>query len=192
MQELHRGPRAAPAVLQYGGKGCVEHSCLCVASACCLCKHKEAVMLLLSIKTHHVSSERYTVVSHLQVNKMDDPSILNDDGTWSKERYDEIVTKLTPFLRSCGYNPKKDIEFLPMSGLLGHNIKDPVPAASCLWYKVRFEGCCACCVNWGNIRVASCCPLSQPSACVLWILIQSKFKGMSSSLWLKFSQRGKT
>ena len=72
---------------------------------------------------------------------MDDPSILNDDGTWSKERYDEIVTKLTPFLRSCGYNPKKDIEFLPMSGLLGHNIKDPVPASSCHWYKVRIEDC---------------------------------------------------
>ena len=68
---------------------------------------------------------------------MDDPSIINADGTWSKERYDEIVTKLTPFLRSCGYNPKKDIEFLPMSGLLGHNIKDTVPASQCPWYKVR-------------------------------------------------------
>ena len=72
----------------------------------------------------------------LQINKMDDPSIINEDGTWSKERYDEIVTKLTPFLRSCGYNPKKDIVFLPMSGLLGQNIKDPAPASSCPWYKV--------------------------------------------------------
>ncbi len=68
---------------------------------------------------------------------MDDPSILNEDGTWSEERYDEIVTKLTPFLRSCGYNPKKDIHFLPMSGLLGHNIKDPVPKSACPWYSVR-------------------------------------------------------
>ena len=58
---------------------------------------------------------------------MDDPSIINPDGSWSKERYDEIVGKLTPFLRSCGYNPKKDIIYLPMSGLLGHNIKDPPP-----------------------------------------------------------------
>ena len=72
----------------------------------------------------------------LQVNKMDDPSIINADGTWSKERYDEIVSKLTPFLRSCGYNPKKDIIFLPMSGLLGQNIKDPAPASACQWYKV--------------------------------------------------------
>ena len=71
---------------------------------------------------------------------MDDPSIINDDGSWSKERYDEIVTKLTPFLRSCGYNPKKDIVFLPMSGLLGHNIKDPAPKSSCSWYKVRSLG----------------------------------------------------
>ena len=67
---------------------------------------------------------------------MDDPSIINADGTWSKERYDEIVSKLTPFLRSCGYNPKKDIIFLPMSGLLGQNIKDPAPASACPWYKV--------------------------------------------------------
>ena len=83
--------------------------------------------------------------SVLQVNKMDDPSILNEDGTWSKERYDEIVTKLTPFLRSCGYNPKKDIEFLPMSGLLGHNIKEPVTAASCPWFKVRNKACWPLC-----------------------------------------------
>ena len=41
-----------------------------------------------------------------------------------QERYDEIVNGLTPFLRSCGYNAKKDVIFLPMSGLLGHNIKD--------------------------------------------------------------------
>lgn len=68
---------------------------------------------------------------------MDDPSIINADGSWSKERYDEIVGKLTPFLKSCGYNPKKDIIFLPMSGLLGQNIKDPAPAGVCPWYKVR-------------------------------------------------------
>ena len=36
------------------------------------------------------------------------------------------MEKLTPFLRSCGYNPKKDIIFLPVSGLLGHNIKEPI------------------------------------------------------------------
>jgi hypothetical protein len=30
-----------------------------------------------------------------------------------------VQKKLTPFLKSCGYNPKKDIVFVPISGLLG-------------------------------------------------------------------------
>eukprot|EP00884_Botryococcus_braunii_P004624 jgi/Botrbrau1/14162/Bobra.182_3s0102.1 len=32
------------------------------------------------------------------VNKMDDPSVAGPNGEWSKERYDEIVEKLTPIL----------------------------------------------------------------------------------------------
>lgn len=36
----------------------------------------------------------------------------------SKERFDEIEGKLTPFLRGCGYNPKKDLIFIPISGKL--------------------------------------------------------------------------
>eukprot|EP00897_Mesotaenium_endlicherianum_P002531 jgi/Mesen1/2305/ME000155S01402 len=36
------------------------------------------------------------------VNKMDDASV-----GWSQERFDEIVTKMTPFLKQCGYNTKK-------------------------------------------------------------------------------------
>lgn len=47
------------------------------------------------------------------VNKMDDPTV-----NWSKERYDEIESKMVPFLKSSGYNVKKDIQFLPISGLL--------------------------------------------------------------------------
>ncbi|KAK9844180.1 hypothetical protein WJX81_007181 [Elliptochloris bilobata] len=69
------------------------------------------------------------------VNKMDDPSIIQEGGKWSQERYNEIVAGLTPFLKSCGYNPKKDIIFLPMSGLLGHNLSDPVPKNICCWWK---------------------------------------------------------
>ena len=113
------------------------------------------------------------------VNKMDDPSIINEDGSWSKvrcstadchapgpatnqqlpstaficvlinatsqERYDEIVNGLTPFLRSCGYNAKKDVIFLPMSGLLGHNIKDRLADNVAPWCvasdTVRHRGC---------------------------------------------------
>mmetsp|Transcript_27221 Transcript_27221/g.37545 ORF Transcript_27221/g.37545 Transcript_27221/m.37545 type:complete len:608 (+) Transcript_27221:149-1972(+) len=63
------------------------------------------------------------------VNKMDDPSVL-----WSKERFDEVVTKLTPFLKSCGYNTKKDVTFAPVSGLYGYGIKDPVSLEMCSWY----------------------------------------------------------
>lgn len=71
----------------------------------------------------------------LQINKMDDPSIINPDGTWSQERYKDIVTKLTHFLKTCGYRDK-DVISLPMSGLLGLNIKDPVPQKTCPWYQV--------------------------------------------------------
>ena len=34
--------------------------------------------------------------------------------------------KLTTFLRGCGYNPKKDIAYVPISGLYGDNIKKSV------------------------------------------------------------------
>ena len=52
------------------------------------------------------------------VNKMDDPSC-----NWDKERFDEVVTKLTPFLKQCGNNTKKDVVVLPVSGLHGYGIK---------------------------------------------------------------------
>lgn len=68
------------------------------------------------------------------INKMDDPSVIEDGGVWSKARYDEIEGKLSPFLRGCGYNPKKDLVYLPISGLMGHNMKERVPPAVCPWY----------------------------------------------------------
>ena len=69
------------------------------------------------------------------INKMDDPSMIGADGVWSKARFDEIESKLTPFLRGCGYNPKKDLIYLPISGLMGHNMKDRVAPATCPWYE---------------------------------------------------------
>ncbi|KAI5058431.1 hypothetical protein GOP47_0026601 [Adiantum capillus-veneris] len=63
------------------------------------------------------------------VNKMDEASV-----QWSKERFDEIEKKLSPFLRSCGYNVKKDVFFLPISGLLGHNMKERVSKSVCPWW----------------------------------------------------------
>lgn len=47
-------------------------------------------------------------------------------------RYDECKEKLVPFLKKVGFNPKKDIYFMPCSGLTGANLKEP--ADMCSWY----------------------------------------------------------
>ncbi|KAI9505756.1 P-loop containing nucleoside triphosphate hydrolase protein [Coemansia spiralis] len=63
------------------------------------------------------------------INKMDDSTV-----NWSQERYDEIKTKLTPFLKtSAGYNPKTDLIYLPISGFTGAGVKDRIGSA-CPWY----------------------------------------------------------
>ncbi|XP_010693065.2 uncharacterized protein LOC104906058 isoform X2 [Beta vulgaris subsp. vulgaris] len=63
------------------------------------------------------------------VNKMDEPTV-----NWSKERYDEIESKMIPFLKGSGYNVKKDVQFLPISGLVGSNIKTRVEKSVCPWW----------------------------------------------------------
>nr|GMC69905.1 eukaryotic peptide chain release factor GTP-binding subunit ERF3A-like [Ipomoea batatas] len=63
------------------------------------------------------------------VNKMDEPTV-----NWSKERYDEIEGKMIPFLKSSGYNVKKDVQFLPISGLLGSNLKTRMDKSVCPWW----------------------------------------------------------
>uniref|UniRef100_A0A061S9M0 G1 to S phase transition protein n=1 Tax=Tetraselmis sp. GSL018 TaxID=582737 RepID=A0A061S9M0_9CHLO len=67
------------------------------------------------------------------INKMDDPSI-SVDGVWSQERYDDVEKRLSPFLKQCGYNVKRDVKFVPISGLRGDNIKDRVDKSICPWY----------------------------------------------------------
>lgn len=52
-------------------------------------------------------------------------------------RYEEIKEKLTPYLRKCGFNPKTDIYYLPVSGLTGANLKD-TNVDTCPWYKWVF------------------------------------------------------
>ncbi|KAI9595153.1 P-loop containing nucleoside triphosphate hydrolase protein [Syncephalis fuscata] len=64
------------------------------------------------------------------INKMDDSTV-----EWSKERYDECVTKLTPFLKGTGYNPKTDLTFMPISGFSGANLKESVDKTLCPWYE---------------------------------------------------------
>lgn len=66
----------------------------------------------------------------IAVNKMDDPSV-----HWDKKRFDEIIAKTTPFLKSCGYNPKTDISFVPVSALQGTNIRDKLSSEVCEWYE---------------------------------------------------------
>jgi peptide chain release factor subunit 3 len=62
------------------------------------------------------------------INKMDDPTV-----EWSKERYDEIVSKMLPFMKSAGFG-KNDVEVLPVSGFSGANMKDPLDPSVCDWY----------------------------------------------------------
>eukprot|EP01018_Ginkgo_biloba_P016728 Gb_00640 [translate_table: standard] len=79
----------------------------------------------------HVHLAKTLGVSKLLVvvNKMDDPSV-----QWSKDRFDEIEKKMIPFLKSCGYNVKKDVQFLPISGLYGSNLKVRMPKSLCGWW----------------------------------------------------------
>ncbi|CAG8554008.1 7267_t:CDS:10 [Ambispora leptoticha] len=56
------------------------------------------------------------------INKMDDATVC-----WSKGRYDECVTKITPFL-------KGNVQFMPVSGYTGLNLKERVPKEICSWY----------------------------------------------------------
>ncbi|KAG8744427.1 translation termination factor GTPase eRF3 [Ceratobasidium sp. 414] len=63
------------------------------------------------------------------INKMDDPTV-----EWSVERYNEIKDKLTPFLRGSGFNPKTDVNFIPVSAYTGANLKERAAGSVCSWY----------------------------------------------------------
>ncbi|XP_036292075.1 eukaryotic peptide chain release factor GTP-binding subunit ERF3B [Pipistrellus kuhlii] len=77
----------------------------------------------------HAMLAKTAGVKHLVVliNKMDDPTV-----NWSIERYEECKEKLVPFLKKVGFSPKKDIHFMPCSGLTGANIKEQ--SDFCPWY----------------------------------------------------------
>lgn len=64
------------------------------------------------------------------INKMDDSTV-----EWSEARYEECREKLIPYLKRVGFNPNKDIRFMPCSGLTGANLKDPLDSSLCPWYK---------------------------------------------------------
>jgi peptide chain release factor subunit 3 len=73
----------------------------------------------------------YLVVA---INKMDEPTV-----KWSKDRYDECIGKLKPFLKGCGFTIKKEVKFLPISGLNGANVKDEVAESECRWWKKLWQ-----------------------------------------------------
>ena len=78
-------------------------------------------------------------------------------------RFDECVTKLRPFLKSCGYIVKKEVKFLPISGLSGANVLNEVDAKDCPWWKESYSkrevrsgtGERAC--IWGASGLVFCC-----------------------------------
>ncbi|KAL5473269.1 hypothetical protein EMCRGX_G027727 [Ephydatia muelleri] len=80
----------------------------------------------------HAMLAKTVGVKHLVilVNKMDDPTVC-----WSEERFEECKTKLIPFLKKVGFNPKTDIFFISVSWLLGTNLKEQGQDV-CSWYRM--------------------------------------------------------
>eukprot|EP00657_Telonema_sp_P-1_P002883 TRINITY_DN1669_c0_g1_i1.p1 TRINITY_DN1669_c0_g1~~TRINITY_DN1669_c0_g1_i1.p1 ORF type:complete len:390 (-),score=136.28 TRINITY_DN1669_c0_g1_i1:89-1258(-) len=63
------------------------------------------------------------------INKMDDPTV-----EWAKDRYDECVTKLTPYLKNVGFK-LSEIQWMPVSGLGGHNLRERLLPGVADWYE---------------------------------------------------------
>lgn len=71
-------------------------------------------------------------VKHMVVliNKMDDPTV-----QWSEDRYNECRDKILPYLKKLGFNPAKDLTFMPVSGLTGLGLKEQIDEKLCPWYR---------------------------------------------------------
>ncbi|XP_064113199.1 eukaryotic peptide chain release factor GTP-binding subunit ERF3A-like isoform X1 [Macrobrachium nipponense] len=80
----------------------------------------------------HAMLAKTAGVKHLIVliNKMDDSTV-----QWSEIRYNECKDKLVPYLKKVGFNPSKDIMFMPCSGLTGANLREPIEDSLCPWFK---------------------------------------------------------
>lgn len=68
------------------------------------------------------------------INKLDDPSVLRPDQSWSEERFLECKTGLEPYLKQIGWNIK-EISWIPVSGITGDNLKCPPSDGTCPWYR---------------------------------------------------------
>ncbi|KAH8267507.1 hypothetical protein KR018_009767, partial [Drosophila ironensis] len=80
----------------------------------------------------HAMLAKTAGVKHLVVlvNKMDDPTV-----NWDQTRYNECKDKILPYLKKVGFNPAKDLTFMPCSGLSGYGLKDQIPESLCPWYR---------------------------------------------------------
>lgn len=61
------------------------------------------------------------------INKMDDISV-----SWAKERFDYIVASTSKMMGALF--GKENVSYIPVSGFVGDNIKEPVDKAKCSWY----------------------------------------------------------
>lgn len=79
----------------------------------------------------HAMLAKTAGVKHLVVlvNKMDDPTV-----EWDEKRYSECKDKILPYLKKLGFNPTKDLTFLPCSGLSGAGLKETIDPSICSWY----------------------------------------------------------
>jgi peptide chain release factor subunit 3 len=57
-----------------------------------------------------------------------------DDRNWDKTVYDDIVTKISTFLKKDCQFQQKDLFFLPISGFHGFNLVEPMSKEVCPWY----------------------------------------------------------
>lgn len=79
----------------------------------------------------HAMLAKTAGVKHLVVlvNKMDDPTV-----NWDVNRYNECKDKILPYLKKLGFNPAKDLTFMPCSGITGQGLKETIDPAICPWY----------------------------------------------------------
>ncbi|CAH4032577.1 eukaryotic peptide chain release factor GTP-binding subunit ERF3A isoform X1 [Pieris brassicae] len=80
----------------------------------------------------HAMLAKTAGVKHLValVNKMDDPTV-----NWEEKRYNECRDKIMPYLKKLGFNPAKDLSFLPVSGQTGQGLLERVSEEVCPWYR---------------------------------------------------------
>ncbi|XP_026464634.1 eukaryotic peptide chain release factor GTP-binding subunit ERF3B-like [Ctenocephalides felis] len=80
----------------------------------------------------HAMLAKTAGVKHLVVlvNKMDDPTV-----NWDENRYNECKDKILPYLKKLGFNPAKDLTFMPCSGQTGQGLKEQIEESVCPWYR---------------------------------------------------------